>query len=174
MTLFSVTQHGREYRVKKLLSDAGRFGQIYVAEDGADPTRHYAVKVLSLTSESKKAIQREATVMVCALLTPPKTHNDLLLLHDPSPLRTHQQKLAGHPNIVKLEAFFTVAGTGGNDAVFVMELCDGGSLLDVLNARAPRPFPEADLLSVFLEVCTGVAFMHSQKPPIAHRDIKVC
>lgn len=59
------TQRGREYRIKKLLSDAGRFGQIYVAEDGADPTRHYAVKVLALTSESKKAIQRESTIMVC-------------------------------------------------------------------------------------------------------------
>ena len=74
---------------------------------------------------------------------------------------------------MKLESFFTVAGAAGNDAVFVMELCDGGSLLDALNARAPRPFAEADLLAIFLDVCQGVAFMHAQKPPIAHRDIKI-
>ena len=126
--------------------------------------------MLSLTSESKKAIQREAAVRVCA---PCNTHSSSTPT-SVTPRTSPQQQLAGHPNIVKLEAFFTVASAAGNDAVFVMELCDGGSLLDVLNARAPRPFPEADLLGVFLEVCQGVALMHSQKPPIAHRDIKVC
>lgn len=94
MTLFSVTQHGREYRVKKLLSDAGRFGQIYVAEDGADPTRHYAVKVLSLTSESKKAIQREATVMVCARSPPhfPQKTTTICLCFTTPPLCAHTSK----------------------------------------------------------------------------------
>ena len=51
--------------MKKLLSDAGRFGQIYLAEDGMNPARQYAVKVLSLGTENKAAIEREATVMVC-------------------------------------------------------------------------------------------------------------
>ena len=58
-------KQGREYRVKKLLSDAGRFGQCYLAEDGMDPTRHYAIKVLSLNAENKASIEREAKVMVC-------------------------------------------------------------------------------------------------------------
>ena len=54
-----------------------------------------------------------------------------------------------------------------------MELCDGGSLLDILNAQAPRPIAERTVLAIFLEVCKAVAHMHSQKPPIAHRDIKI-
>ena len=54
-----------------------------------------------------------------------------------------------------------------------MELCDGRSLLVVLNAHAGRIFPEPQLLAVFLDTCKAVAHMHSQKPPIAHRDIKV-
>lgn len=82
--------------------------------------------------------------------------------------------LAGHPNIVRLEAFITNTSSSGNEAVFVMELCDGGSLLDVLNAHAGRQFPEPQLLAIFLDICKAVAHMHSQKPPIAHRDIKVC
>ena len=54
--------------MKKLLSDAGRFGQCYLAEDALNPSRQFAVKVLSISSENRAAIEREAKVMVCSYL----------------------------------------------------------------------------------------------------------
>jgi serine/threonine protein kinase len=32
---------------------------------------------------------------------------------------------------------------------------------------------ESEVLSIFSDICEGVAHLHSMNPPIAHRDIKV-
>lgn len=34
-------------------------------------------------------------------------------------------------------------------------------------------FSESQILAIFSDICTAVAHMHSQNPPVIHRDLKV-
>ena len=58
-----------------------------------------------------------------------------------------------------------------------MELCPGGHLVGLMNKRLQATngsmFKESEILQIFQDVCEGVAQMHTQTPPFAHRDIKV-
>jgi len=56
-----------------------------------------------------------------------------------------------------------------NYLMIVMEYCDGGSVLDVMQ-MCNRPLTEKQIAAVCLHVLKGLHFMHSSK--ILHRDIK--
>ena len=51
-----------------------------------------------------------------------------------------------------------------------MYFSSGGELVDIVNTRSLSP---RQVLRVFYETCQAIAHMHSQTPPIIHRDIKV-
>lgn len=64
---------------------------------------------------------------------------------------------------------------------FIHILCDyflkfiiftGGSLIEILQSRT-TPFDEETVTKIFYQVCKAVAHMHSQVPPIIHRDLKI-
>jgi AP2-associated kinase len=78
-----------------------------------------------------------------------------------------QGKLAGHANIVQM---LDHAQFNRNEVFIVMEYC-AGSLRSILEQS--RFHNEAQLYAMFAQVCCAVATMHTQDPPIAHRDIKV-
>jgi len=65
-----------------------------------------------------------------------------------------------HPNIVKL---FEVTKVDGRMSL-VLELCDGGSVLDRL------PYKESQASSIVRQVCSAVAYMHSKN--MMHRDVE--
>jgi serine/threonine protein kinase len=46
-------------------------------------------------------------------------------------------------------------------------------MVDIMNARQLNRFSETEILRIFSDVCEAVAHMHSQTPPIIHRDLKV-
>eukprot|EP00850_Spirogloea_muscicola_P011393 SM000070S21359 [mRNA] locus=s70:625729:629256:- [translate_table: standard] len=80
--------------------------------------------------------------------------------------------LQGHPNVVALAAHAYVdAGERGTDCLLAMEFCDK-MLVNVMEARGARLFEEPQVLLIFRDVCNAVCAMHSQSPPIAHRDLK--
>ncbi|KAH0922170.1 hypothetical protein HID58_022188 [Brassica napus] len=73
--------------------------------------------------------------------------------------------LSGHRHMVKFYDVFEDA-----DNVFlVMELCEGGELLDRILARGGR-FPEADAKRILVQVLSATAFFHLQG--VVHRDLK--
>ena len=83
------------------------------------------------------------------------------------------EKLQGHPN------FPVLLGYSLPHNIIVMELVPGQSLHDLLHSRKRRTFLSIyrecdfgyrDILHVSEEVCTGMAYMHSQN--IVHCDIK--
>ncbi len=50
-------------------------------------------------------------------------------------------------------------------------LYSGGQMEDIVASVALSP---RQVLRVFFQTCLAVAHMHSQNPPIIHRDLKVC
>lgn len=48
----------------------------------------------------------------------------------------------------------------------------GGSLIEILQSRT-TPFDKETVTKIFYQVCKAVAHMHSQVPPIIHRDLKI-
>ncbi|KAI9201799.1 serine/threonine-protein kinase ppk30 [Polychytrium aggregatum] len=84
------------------------------------------------------------------------------------------KKLNGHRNIVQFAgACSHPLKHGGYEMLILMEYCPGGRLVDYLNARLPRRLNEMEVLTIFSDICEGVAYMHMQSPVIVHRDLKV-
>ncbi len=74
-----------------------------------------------------------------------------------------------HLNIVKLYDF----DIGQSFVLILMEFCAEGTLLDMINNRQEALIGESQALFIIREVASGILHMHSQNPPIAHRDIKI-
>eukprot|EP00421_Protoceratium_reticulatum_P063579 CAMPEP_0168422872 /NCGR_PEP_ID=MMETSP0228-20121227/34017_1 /TAXON_ID=133427 /ORGANISM="Protoceratium reticulatum, Strain CCCM 535 (=CCMP 1889)" /LENGTH=873 /DNA_ID=CAMNT_0008436817 /DNA_START=8 /DNA_END=2625 /DNA_ORIENTATION=- len=83
------------------------------------------------------------------------------------------ERLPSHPNVVKYYGH-TVCNSEGRakEVILLFELCTGGHLLDLLE-RNKGVLREERILSVFTDLCTAVAMLHTQDPPVQHRDLKV-
>ena len=71
-------------------------------------------------------------------------------------------------NIVKL----LDAAENQTEVDILMELCTEGSLLDYIN-NSNEDIPENVALNIIKNIANGLDGMHSQNPPIAHRDVKI-
>ena len=49
----------------------------------------------------------------------------------------------------------------------------GGGIIDMMNRRLRERLTEAEILTIFVDVCEGVAHMHNARPALLHRDLKV-
>jgi AP2-associated kinase len=49
----------------------------------------------------------------------------------------------------------------------------GGGIIDMMNRRLRERLTEAEILTIFVDVCEGVAAMHNLRPALLHRDLKV-
>eukprot|EP00258_Populus_trichocarpa_P035251 XP_024451270.1 CDPK-related kinase 3 isoform X2 [Populus trichocarpa] len=73
--------------------------------------------------------------------------------------------LSGHRHLVKFYDAFEDA----NNVYIVMELCEGGELLDRILARGGR-YTEEDAKAIIVQILCVVAFCHLQG--VVHRDLK--
>ncbi|KAJ4825431.1 Cyclin-dependent kinase 4 [Turnera subulata] len=73
--------------------------------------------------------------------------------------------LSGHKHLVK----FYDACEDANNVYIVMELCEGGELLDRILARGGR-YTEEDAKAIVVQILSVVAFCHLQG--VVHRDLK--
>ncbi|XP_043716133.1 CDPK-related kinase 3-like [Telopea speciosissima] len=73
--------------------------------------------------------------------------------------------LSGHPNLVK----FYDACEDANNVYIVMELCEGGELLDRILSRGGR-YTEEDAKVIVVQILSVVAYCHLQG--VVHRDLK--
>ncbi|KAI9329662.1 kinase-like domain-containing protein [Zopfochytrium polystomum] len=83
--------------------------------------------------------------------------------------------VSGHKNIVQYyDSSIAPMRHGGYEIFILMENCSGGHLVDLLNSRLHTRLTEAEILSIFSDVCEAVAHLHYHpRGPILHRDIKV-
>lgn len=79
-------------------------------------------------------------------------------------------QLGKHPNIVQIHGFSVMPPA----LCLVMELCDRGSLLDVLAAhrQGTEMLPWIVRLKLSTECAEALTFLHEQHPMILHKDIK--
>ncbi|XP_057532162.1 CDPK-related kinase 3-like [Amaranthus tricolor] len=73
--------------------------------------------------------------------------------------------LSGHKHLVK----FYDACEDSNNVYIVMELCEGGELLDRILSRGGR-YPEEDAKAILRQILNVVSFCHLQG--VVHRDLK--
>lgn len=121
---------------------SGGFGHVYLSVD-LQTNAQYAIKEYLVTGASGKAqLEHEAQVL---------SH-----LH--------------HPN---LPAFLSAFDENGRYYV-ILGYIEGNDLTDYLRVvrQKNETLPIARLMEWLLSICDAVAFLHSQRPPIIHRDIK--
>jgi len=77
--------------------------------------------------------------------------------------------LAGvrHPHLPRVTDHFVVENEG---QYLVMDFILGEDLRQMLEHGGP--IPEQRLLPWFLQICDALAYLHSRRPPIVHRDVK--
>ncbi|KAJ3228307.1 hypothetical protein HK099_004300 [Clydaea vesicula] len=82
-------------------------------------------------------------------------------------------KQKNQKNIVKyIDSQFFSSSTS-HEVYILMELCEGGHLVDYLNNRLSQRLSEFEVLNIFLQICDAVAVLHTFNPPIIHRDLKI-
>lgn len=72
-----------------------------------------------------------------------------------------------HPNLPRVGDYFTLQGQG---QYLIMDYIEGEDLRMRLERLKQLPEKEVILIGVF--VCEALAYLHSRKPPVVHRDIK--
>ncbi|EFC43718.1 predicted protein, partial [Naegleria gruberi] len=138
--------NGETYKITKLLGEGG-FSFVFIVKNiqtGVD----YALKRL-LIQDSSQSVQAKKEIDV-------------------------MKKLNNHENVVKLIGVKEIQNNRTNEIYILMELADSevvGMMEERLNQRSK--FSEQEILNIFFDVCKGVAHMHSQNPPMIHRDLKV-
>ncbi|XP_066992198.2 cyclin-G-associated kinase [Anabrus simplex] len=135
-------------RVKKVIAEGG-FAFVFVAQDPTTGKEYALKRLMAADEEANKNIMQELTIL---------------------------KRLSGHPNIIQFMAAAyidkTKSGHGMGEYLLLTELCMGGSLVDVLTART-APLPPDVVCRIFWQTCRAVQHMHSQQPPVIHRDLKI-
>lgn len=137
------------YRIRRIIGQGG-MGSIYLADDMRLEGRQCALKEVEhdrslspdLAREAREQFQREATVLA----------------------------RLDHPNLPKVSDYFSIS----NRDYLVMDYIPGKDLRSLmLEARQNNIFlPESDVLNWAAQLCDALMYLHSQEPPILHRDIK--
>eukprot|EP01156_Anaeramoeba_ignava_P000662 Anaeramoba_ignava/a1088_45.p1 GENE.a1088_45~~a1088_45.p1 ORF type:complete len:441 (+),score=172.18 a1088_45:23-1345(+) len=85
-----------------------------------------------------------------------------------------QKKLSDHENIVSLFDSQTTHIGNKKNVVILMEYCPD-TLVKMMERKLEHSsqFSEDQVLKIFHSICMGVHHMHTQDPPIAHRDLKI-
>nr|CAH7718848.1 unnamed protein product [Callosobruchus chinensis] len=135
-------------RIKRVIAEGG-FAVVFAAQDVATGKEYALKRLLAADEEAKNNIIKEINIL---------------------------KKISGHPNIIQYlsASFVDKSQTTHSQSEFLLvtELCPGGSLVEVLQARS-TPLDADVITRIFYQTCRAVSHMHSQNPPIIHRDLKI-
>lgn len=152
----------REYAVQELLGKGG-FGSVYQVKLKGSGEALYAMKELPIDEVGEAFEPGEAGGAAGGAADDGAAACAKLLEREVGILRSLQ-----HPNIIRYYDSFV------EDAYLyiVMELVDGSTLLDHLNAIDERgdTMPETRLWHIFCQVCMALRYCHKVKQ-VVHRDL---
>ncbi|KAF0978607.1 hypothetical protein FDP41_002427 [Naegleria fowleri] len=139
--------NGETYKITKLLGEGG-FSFVFVVKN-INTGEDFALKRL-LIQDPSQGIQARKEIEV-------------------------MKKLNNHENVVKLIGVKEIQNGRANEIYILMELADTEvvSMMEERINSGEKKFSEQEILKIFFDVCKGVAHMHSQNPPMIHRDLKV-
>lgn len=82
------------------------------------------------------------------------------------------RQLTSHPNILNYaNAAQYKINSGSTEFLLLTELCSGGSVIDLM--KKYKNLSLEQVIKIFYAACNAVSHMHSQVPPLTHRDIKI-
>src|SRR5512137_1345677 len=136
------------YRICERIGQGG-MGNIYLADDLRLEGRRCALKEVehdrtldeNMLKEAREQFMREATVLA----------------------------RLDHPNLPKVSDFFSI----GLKDYLVMDYVPGNDLRSMmLSAKQNGHYlPETDVLNWANQICDALNYLHTQEPPLVHRDI---
>ncbi len=137
------------YKVTELVGEGG-MGAVYRAEDLLLEGRLCALKEVSpdlgadpqITEQAREQFYREASILA----------------------------RLDHPNLPKVSDYFS----DDSREYLVMDYVPGNDLRQVLDASLAqgKQLAEAQVLKWAEQLCSALDYLHSQDPPVLHRDIK--
>jgi serine/threonine protein kinase len=136
--------HGR-YRVEKLLAMGG-FGAVYLATDTKANNRPVAIKDMICADPQEFAIRLNFFRREAEIL----------------------RSLGSLPIVPRVYDLIEQ----GQSAHLVLEFIRGQDLLKLLEANDNRPFALEQVIAWGQSVCDVLTHMHTQAPPLVHRDLK--
>ena len=134
--------NGDRYRVEKLLGKGG-FGAVYLVRDRLTQEHLFALKELIEPSEH----DYERLLFECETL-----------------------KRLDHPALPRVYHVFEYAKL--RRVYLLMEYVRGKNLEDLREEQPNFRFPLKIALAIMMPIVNALSYMHSQNPPIVHRDIK--
>ncbi len=139
----------RKYKVEKYLG-GGAFGEVYRVKNTFLKKR-FAIKVFKISLDVKG---NETTVQ--------EMLDEAVLLAK-----------FDHRNIVKVHDADTFIGDDNQEHVFfVMDFVPGGDLDDYWKSFGAKFVPLDNVIDIIKQICLGLNVLHSEHPPMIHRDIK--
>jgi predicted Ser/Thr protein kinase len=133
------------YRLEKQLA-VGGFGAVYRAVDTKNGNREVAIKDMIGGDPQEFAIRLNFFRREAEIL----------------------RSLAAVPIVPRVYDFIEQ----GQTAHLVMEFIRGTDLLKLMENNENKPFPVSQVVEWGKQVCDVLGHMHSQKPPLIHRDLK--
>ncbi|XP_078049671.1 STKc_myosinIII_N_like and MYSc_Myo21 domain-containing protein ninaC isoform X2 [Augochlora pura] len=145
--LDSIQDPGKRYLLRECIG-SGVCGDVYDAIDQNAGNKKVAVKVQKLTADSQSFIVEEYKVL---------------------------RDLATHPNLPDFYGIYRRRSgkkTEYDQIWFVMELCDGGTALDLVKGliSMDKKLKEEHIGHILKEVCKAVIYLHENN--VMHRDIR--
>src|SRR5436305_5843658 len=136
--------HGR-YRIEKLLAMGG-FGAVYLATDTKAGNRSVAVKDMICADPQEFAVRLNF-------------------------FRREAEILRSLEVIPIVPRVFDLIEQG-QSAHLVLEFIRGQDLLKIMEGRNNQPFNVEQVIEWAKQVCDVLTHMHTQTPPLVHRDLK--
>jgi predicted Ser/Thr protein kinase len=136
--------HGR-YKIRKLLAMGG-FGAVYLAEDTKQNNMEVAIKDMICADPQEFAIRLNFFRREAEILRSLKT--------------------------IAIVPRFTDLIEQDKTAHLVMEFIRGQNLLQILEANNNTPYSLEQVVEWGKAICDVLAHMHTQSPPLVHRDLK--